>query len=155
MFSVYTQYCSLLIGISSNICRFKILGMLALKQACLAQRQGYSHTSGGNCELQRQGGAHNWLFLCEREGVIIQVTITRARDGSEQQHPATVEFSMGSTVNLRTARKQARRRLDEQEAAQNRLAHGRSKAEKALQRSQGDNARQILDQHRIERKDRP
>jgi hypothetical protein len=79
----------------------------------------------------------------------------RARDGSEQQHPATVEFSMGSTVNLRTARKQARRRLDEQEAAQNRLAHGRSKAEKALQRSQGDNARQILDQHRIERKDRP
>lgn len=62
---------------------------------------------------------------------------------------------MGPIVNLRTVRKQAKRRHAEQEAAQNRLAHGRSKAEKALRRSQEDTARQILDQHRIERKDRP
>jgi len=62
---------------------------------------------------------------------------------------------MGPIVNLRTVRKQAKRRQAEQEAAQNRLAHGRSKAEKALQRSQGDKTWQILDQHRIERKDRP
>lgn len=62
---------------------------------------------------------------------------------------------MGPIVNLRTARKQAMRRRAEQEAAQNRLAHGRSKAEKALQQSQSDKAREDLDQHRIERKDGP
>ena len=62
---------------------------------------------------------------------------------------------MGPVVNLRTVRKQAKRRRDEQEAAQNRLAYGRSKAEKALQRSRDDKSRQILDEHRIERKDRP
>jgi hypothetical protein len=65
------------------------------------------------------------------------------------------ELSMGPIVNLRTVRKQAKRRHAEQEAAQNRLAHGRSKAEKALRQSQEDMTRQILDQHRIERKDRP
>jgi hypothetical protein len=62
---------------------------------------------------------------------------------------------MGPLVNLRTVRKQAKRRQAEQEAAQNRLAHGRSKAEKALQRSQDDKARQLLDRHRIEKEDRP
>lgn len=60
---------------------------------------------------------------------------------------------MGPIVNLRTVRKQARRRRAEQEAAQNRLSHGRSKAEKALQRSQDAKARQNLDGHRIERED--
>ncbi len=64
-------------------------------------------------------------------------------------------FFMGPIVNLRTARKQAKRRDAEQEAAQNRLAHGRSKGEKALLRSQADKAQQSLDSHRIERKDRP
>ena len=59
---------------------------------------------------------------------------------------------MGAVVNLRTARKQAKRRQAEQEAAQNRLAHGRTKAEKALQRSEGEKARGSLEQHRIERK---
>jgi hypothetical protein len=62
---------------------------------------------------------------------------------------------MGPVVNLRTVRKQAKRRRDEQEAAQNRLAYGRSKAQKALQRSQSDKAQRILDRHRVERKDRP
>ncbi len=55
---------------------------------------------------------------------------------------STVEPHMGPIVNLRTARKQAKRRRAEQEAAQNRLAHGRSKAEKALQRTQSENARE-------------
>lgn len=62
---------------------------------------------------------------------------------------------MGPIVNLRTARKQAKRLRAEQEAAQKRLAHGRSKAEKALQRTQSENARENLDRHRIERKDGP
>jgi Domain of unknown function (DUF4169) len=62
---------------------------------------------------------------------------------------------MGPLVNLRTVRKAAKRRQAEQEAAQNRLAYGRLKAEKALQRSQDDKTRQMLERHRIERKDSP
>jgi hypothetical protein len=61
---------------------------------------------------------------------------------------------MSTIVNLRIARKRAKRRLAEQEAAQNRLAHGRSKAEKAQTRSDIDRAGKKLDLHRIEGKDR-
>ena len=57
---------------------------------------------------------------------------------------------MGDLVNLRTARKQAKRREAAHEAASNRLAHGRSKAQRALTRSQADKARKDLDQHRID-----
>ena len=57
---------------------------------------------------------------------------------------------MGHIVNLRTARKQAKRRQAEQEAASRRLAHGRSKAERTLERSKSDKAQKNLDQHRIE-----
>jgi len=57
---------------------------------------------------------------------------------------------MGDLVNLRTARKQARRRQADKEAASNRLVHGRSKAERVLEQSRGDKARKGLDQHRIE-----
>ena len=60
---------------------------------------------------------------------------------------------MAEIVNLRTARKQAERRLAEQEAARNRLAHGRSKAERALERAQRKKARHVLDQHRVEPED--
>ena len=55
---------------------------------------------------------------------------------------------MADVVNLRLARKQAKRRLAEQEAAQHRLAHGRSKADKALQRAQTEKAERELDRHR-------
>ena len=57
---------------------------------------------------------------------------------------------MGDLVNLRTARKRAKRRQAEQAAASNRLAHGRSKAERALERSRGEQTSKKLDQHRIE-----
>jgi len=57
---------------------------------------------------------------------------------------------MGNLVNLRTARKRAKRRQAEQEAASNRLAHGRPKAERTLAQSRNDKARRGLDQHRIE-----
>ena len=60
---------------------------------------------------------------------------------------------MGHIVNLRTARKQAKRRQAEQEAACRRLAHGRSKAERTLERSKSDKAQRSLDQHRIEKGD--
>jgi hypothetical protein len=57
---------------------------------------------------------------------------------------------MADVVNLRLARKQAKRRQAEQEAAQRRLAHGRGKAEKMLQRSQSDKAERDLDRHRLD-----
>ncbi len=62
---------------------------------------------------------------------------------------------MGPVVNLRTARKQARRRQAEQEAAQNRLVHGQPKAAKALAQAQREQTRRVTEQHRIERKDAP
>lgn len=60
---------------------------------------------------------------------------------------------MAEIVNLRRARKQAKRRQAEQDAAQQRVAHGRSKAEKAVQRSRNEKAETELDRHRIERGD--
>jgi len=57
---------------------------------------------------------------------------------------------MGELVNLRIARKQSKRRQAEAEAAIKRLAHGRSKSERALQRSRNEKARKDLDQQRIE-----
>ena len=60
---------------------------------------------------------------------------------------------MADVVNLRLARKQAKRRQAEQEAAQRRLAHGRGKADKALQRSRSDKAERELDRHRLENGD--
>jgi hypothetical protein len=60
---------------------------------------------------------------------------------------------MADVVNLRLARKQAKRRQAEQQAAQRRLAHGRSKAEKALQRARSEQAERELDRHRRENGD--
>lgn len=60
---------------------------------------------------------------------------------------------MGDLVNLRMARKQAKRRQAEQAAASNRLGHGRSKAKRALERSHSDKALKHLEQHRIKRRD--
>jgi len=60
---------------------------------------------------------------------------------------------MATIVNLRTARKQAKRQAAEQRAARNRLSHGRSKAERALARSQIEKADDDLDRHRIEDED--
>jgi hypothetical protein len=57
---------------------------------------------------------------------------------------------MGDLVNLRTARKQAKRREAEQQAASNRLAHGRSKAQRAADQSRREKTAKALDQHRIE-----
>ncbi len=62
---------------------------------------------------------------------------------------------MGPIVNLRTARKQAKRRQAEQEAGRSRLVHGQPKAAKALERAQRDQIQKVVEQHRIERKDAP
>jgi hypothetical protein len=83
--------------------------------------------------------------------VTAYITNQAGQDGPEQ-YLVTVELHMGDIVNLRTARKQAKRRLAEQEATQNRLVHGRSKAEKALQRTRSEKACADLDRHQVERK---
>jgi Domain of unknown function (DUF4169) len=57
---------------------------------------------------------------------------------------------MAPVINLRTARKQAKRRQAEQAAAARRLEHGKSKAERNLERSRRDKAKSTLDQHRVE-----
>lgn len=57
---------------------------------------------------------------------------------------------MASVINLRIARKRAKRRKAEQEAVANRLAHGRSKGDRNLERVRSDKESVRLDQHRIE-----
>ena len=57
---------------------------------------------------------------------------------------------MGDLVNLRKARKKAVRQRDQQQAAANRLAHGRSKAERRREETEDEKARRHLDRHRIE-----
>jgi Domain of unknown function (DUF4169) len=57
---------------------------------------------------------------------------------------------MATVVNLRNARKRAKRLKAEQKAAANRLAHGRPKAGQNLERARRDKERRSLDQHRIE-----
>ncbi|HMG80190.1 MAG TPA: DUF4169 family protein [Xanthobacteraceae bacterium] len=57
---------------------------------------------------------------------------------------------MGDVVNLRTARKRAKRREAEQTAAANRLVHGQTKADRTTTRSRNDKAQRSLDLHRVE-----
>ena len=61
---------------------------------------------------------------------------------------------MGNVVNLRTARKQAKRHKAEQKAAANRLAHGRTKADRTATQLRNDKAQLSLDLHRVETGDR-
>ena len=61
---------------------------------------------------------------------------------------------MAEIVNLRMARKRAGRSKAEDHAAEQRLAHGISKAERDRASADQDKARQTLDQHRIETGDR-
>ena len=61
--------------------------------------------------------------------------------------------TMAEVISLRVARKRANREKDAARAQQNRLLHGRSKAEKARERAQSEPARRELDAHRIEPED--
>jgi uncharacterized protein DUF4169 len=56
---------------------------------------------------------------------------------------------MGDIVNLRTARKRAKRQAAAQTAAANRLVHGRSKAARELTTARAAKNRRNLDGHRI------
>lgn len=57
----------------------------------------------------------------------------------------------GDVVNLRQFRKQKARSEKERQAEQNRIAHGRTKAEKTLTRALNEKAEKALDQGRIEK----
>ena len=57
---------------------------------------------------------------------------------------------MGDVINLRAMRKKAERKADQQRAANNRLLHGRSKAERNLHTARADKIRRDLDLHRVE-----
>jgi hypothetical protein len=57
---------------------------------------------------------------------------------------------MGDIVNLRHARKQARRDQDTQQAAANRLRHGRTKVDRKLEAARAAKAHRHLDQIRVE-----
>lgn len=57
---------------------------------------------------------------------------------------------MGELVNLRMARKRASRQQEEQSASTNRLAHGQPKHVRKLEAAREEQAKSILEQHRIE-----
>jgi hypothetical protein len=56
---------------------------------------------------------------------------------------------MTEVVNLRTARKRAKRQADERRSAKSRLAHGRSKAERTLAAARNEKSNRDLELHRI------
>jgi hypothetical protein len=60
---------------------------------------------------------------------------------------------MAEIVNLRLARKAAARRSKEAEAAANRLAHGRTRAEREATRAEAERAARLLDGARREGQD--
>lgn len=60
---------------------------------------------------------------------------------------------MGEVVNLRLARKHKARAERERVAAENRVAHGRSKTERQLQRKRDERAETLLDGHKRDRGD--
>jgi hypothetical protein len=57
---------------------------------------------------------------------------------------------MAEIVNLRTARKRAKRQEQAELAAQARVSNGMSKVDRALARSMQSKVRRELDEHRIE-----
>ena len=54
---------------------------------------------------------------------------------------------MGDVVNLRKVRKANARREQQERATENRIRHGRSKAERALESARREKINQIVDQH--------
>lgn len=56
---------------------------------------------------------------------------------------------MAEIVNLRRARKQRARQEAEQQAQQNRVAFGRTKAERSLTQAERDKAARTLEGHRL------
>ena len=62
---------------------------------------------------------------------------------------------MAEIVNLRQVRKQKARAQAEKTAAQNRIAFGRTKAERKLTEAERDKAARHIDGHKLDRDDEP
>ena len=62
---------------------------------------------------------------------------------------------MGKVVNLHKARKQAAKQREAERAAANRIRHGRSKAERTLEATRSEQARRLLDAHKVDAGDAP
>ena len=62
---------------------------------------------------------------------------------------------MGEVVNLRQARKQKARTEKERQASENRALHGRTKAERELDRLTSQKAEKFVAGHRREKPDDP
>lgn len=60
---------------------------------------------------------------------------------------------MAEIINLRQARKQKARAEAEKTAAQNRIAFGRTKAERKLTEAERDKAARYVDGHKLDRRD--
>lgn len=60
---------------------------------------------------------------------------------------------MAEIINLRRARKQRARQEAEQQAQQNRITFGRTKAERSLTEAERDKAARTLDGHHLARPD--
>ena len=60
---------------------------------------------------------------------------------------------MAELINLRTARKQAKRRQDDERANANRVAHGQPKRLRKLEVALQEKATRDLEQHRIDKGD--
>ncbi len=58
---------------------------------------------------------------------------------------------MAELINLRTERKRAKRRDADSRAANNRLAHGQRKSERALEIAKHEKAKQDLDRHQVDK----
>ena len=69
-------------------------------------------------------------------------------------YSVTIETRMADVVNLRTARKQAKRRQSDRTAEVNRIAHGQPKHLRTLEDAKRTKASRDLDRHRIEEGDR-
>ena len=57
---------------------------------------------------------------------------------------------MGEIVNLRKVRKEIKKRDDAERAAANRIVHGRTKAERAIEQARTAKTNRHLDGHKIE-----
>jgi len=57
---------------------------------------------------------------------------------------------MAEIVNLRRVRKRAAKQREDERAAANRMTHGRSKAERALEASRSDKSLRELDAHKLD-----
>ena len=57
---------------------------------------------------------------------------------------------MGEIVSLRKARKRAKKQQDAERAAANRITHGRTKAQRALEDTRSEQARRLLDAHKLD-----